>query len=103
MDNRLLKILEEEVAKEKDRKKARVKGIVTNKKISKNNNIILIVNKTDYEEAVLINKNKENLFKIAENTGIGDLIYFEGERKVNIIFGDKLEIVSKKEKTLKDF
>ena len=103
MDTRLLKILEEEVAKEKYMKKARVKGIVTDKKISKNNNIILIVNKPEYEESVLINKNKEVLFKIAESIGIGDLIYFEGERKVNIIFGDKLEIVSKNEKILKYF
>lgn len=52
---------------------------------------------------MLVNKNKENLFKIAENVGVGDLIYFEGERKINITFCDKLEILNKKEITLKDF
>jgi hypothetical protein len=61
-DDRLVKFLESEVAKEKDRDKPRHKGIVVDKKLTKKENILLVLKKGNNEIAVSINKKRKNLF-----------------------------------------
>ena len=102
-DDRLLRILDEEVAKEKLRKRAKVTGIVKEKKRTKNNNLILIIQKSKYETAVLVNKNREELFNLAQKLSINDEVYCRGDKGVNVVFADKLELVKKADLTLDSF
>ena len=102
-DNTLLRILDEEVAKERLRKQARIRGIVKDKKQTKNNNLILIIEKSKYGEAVLVNKKREKLFELAEKLNINDEVYVRGDRGVNIIFCDKLELINKANLSLNKF
>ena len=65
-DDTLLRMLDEEVAKERLRKQAKIKGAVKDKKYTKNNNLILILKKGRYEHVVLVNKNRKEMFDLAE-------------------------------------
>ena len=105
-DDRLIKFLEEEVAKEKEMKKARYKGIVIDKRLTKKLNILLILKKNEYEIAVLVNKNKREIYEIAEKVKINDVIYIEGEKGIDIVWCDKLEVITgrkDKDRLLVDF
>lgn len=102
-DDRLLRILDEEVAKERLRKHAKIKGIVKDKKLTKNNNLILIIKKGKYEHAVLVNKNRNNLFEIAEKLKVNDEVYATGDKGVNVVFCNNLELIKKAGLTLDSF
>ena len=95
-DNRLLKILEAEAAKERLRKQPKIRGIVKDKKQTKNNNLILIVEKGKNEEAVLVNKNREDLFSIGVTAAKPDsFVISEGSDLNSPIFvfsGDKIGV-----------
>ena len=103
-DDTLLRILDKEVAKEKYEKQAKVKGTIKEKKYSKNNNIILIIGKSNKdEEAVLVNRNRKDMFKLAEKLKANDEVYVRGDRNVNIIFCDELKIINKANLNLDKF
>jgi len=102
-DNTLLKILDKEVVKEKLRKQAKIKGKVKEIRYSKNNNIILIIETLRDEEAVLVNRNRKDMFKLAEKLNANDEVYARGDRGVNIVFCDELKIINKANLTLDKF
>ena len=102
-DDRLLRILDEEVAKERLRKQTKIKGVVKDKKLTKNNNLILIIKKGKYEHAVLVNKNRKNLFEIAEKLKVNDEVYAIGDKGVNVVFCDNLDLIKKANLTLDSF
>jgi tRNA(Ile2) C34 agmatinyltransferase TiaS len=102
-NDRLLRILDEEVAKERARKQAKIRGIVKDKKISKNNNIVLIIKKGKFEYAVLVNKSRKEMFDLAEKLKVNDEIYAKGDKGVNVVFCDKLELVRKADLSLNNF
>lgn len=102
-DDRLLKILEKETAKERLEKQAKIKGIVKEIKYSKNNNLILIIETSRDEKAVLVNKNKKKLFELAEKLNKNDEIYTRGDRSVNIVFCVELKLIKKANLTLDKF
>lgn len=102
-DDSLLKVLDEEVAKERARKQAKIRGIIKDKKITKNSNIILIIGKGKFEYVVLVNKNREELFDLAKKLDVNDEIYARGDKGVNVIFADKLELISKANLSLDKF
>lgn len=102
-DNTLLKILDKETAKERYEKQAKIKGKVKEIKYSKNNNLILIIQASRGEEAVLVNRNKKEIFKLAEKLNANDEVYARGDRDVNIVFCDELKMINKANMTLDKF
>jgi len=102
-DNTLLKILDKETAKEKLRKQARIQGKIKEIKYSKNSNLILIIETSRGREAALVNKNREEMFKLAEKLRANDEVYIRGDRDVNIVFCDELKIIKKANLTLDRF
>lgn len=91
----LLRILDEEVAKERLNKQATIRGAIKDKKTTKNNNLILIIRYLNNEKAVLINKNRKELFDLANKLNINDEVFTRGDKGVNIIFCDKLDLIKK--------
>ena len=67
-----------------------VLGIVYDKKISKNKNIILEIEDLTGRIKVLINKNKEDLYKIAEDVSLDSVIGVKGFGNKEIIFANKI-------------
>lgn len=102
-DNTLLKILDKEVAKERYEKQAKIKGTIKEKKYSKNNNLILIIETSRDEEAVLVNRNRKDMFKLTEKLNANDEVYPRGDRDVNIVFCYELKIIKKANMTLDRF
>jgi len=95
-DDRLLKILEKEVFKEKWKKKIRIIGIVNGKRITKRGSFVLNVKTPKSEYEIVIPQYKKELFNLAEEISAGCLIKITGDRQAGgIIFCDKIEVLKK--------
>ena len=89
----MLRILEEETAKEKERKKARIKGRITKIKPTKKGNILLYI-----EEPGLIAfaaAFRKDVFELAKTLKVNDCIYFKGEKKVDTVFCDEIRLLKR--------
>lgn len=105
-DDTLIRILEEEVEKERWKKKLRIAGIVTNKRLTKKGSFMLTVKTKRSEYDIVVPKHRKNEFELTKNIYDGDLIKAVGERNINAVFCDAIEKLNKntiKEKQIKLF
>ncbi len=65
-DGRLLRILEKEVEKEKWKKKLRIAGIVTNKRLTKKGSFMLTVKTKRTEYDIVVPMHRKNEFELAK-------------------------------------
>ena len=74
----------------KDRDHISLIGLVKEKRVTKNKNIILTLEDPTSYIRVLANKNKPDLFKIANNTVLDEVIAITGVNAENIVFADNI-------------
>ena len=74
----------------KDRDHISLIGIVSEKRTTKNKNIILTLEDPTGSLNVLANKNKPDLFKIANNIVLDEVIAITGVNAENIVFADNI-------------
>lgn len=95
-DDRLLKILEEEVLKEKWKKKIRITGTVTEKKITKRGSFMFAIKTERNEYDIIIPKYKTDEFELASGISKGDVIKVIGDRQISgLVFCDVIQMLSK--------
>ena len=95
-DDRLIKILEKEVLKERWKKKAKIAGVVIKKRASKKGSFVFTVQtkKSEYDIVVPAHRKKE--FELAKNINESDTIKTIGEKQAGgIIFCERIEKLSK--------
>lgn len=71
-----------------DRKGISIIGMVSNKRVTKNNNILLDVEDSTGMIRVLINKDKEEVYKKAENLALDSVVGFKGSGNREIFFAN---------------
>ena len=74
----------------KEKENVSLIGLVDDKKVTKNNNILLKLEDQTGSISVLINKNKQNLFNIAKDTVLDEVIGVTGVSGGNIIFANNI-------------
>lgn len=95
-DDRLIRILEKEVLKEKWKKKIKVTGIVIKKRVSKKGSIIFTVKTKKSEYDIVVPEHRKEEFEIAASINEGDIIKAIGDRQASgIIFCERVKIMSK--------
>jgi tRNA(Ile2) C34 agmatinyltransferase TiaS len=94
---KLAKKLADEERKIKEYKsRVRIKGIISNKGLTKSGNIRLTVKKDDYEIKFIILKNHKERFHLAERLSIGRPVSVIGIRKrLRMIICTKLKVLDK--------
>lgn len=101
-DDRLLKILEGEVLKEKWKKKVKIVGLVISKRMTKKGSIMLKVKTRKSEYDVVVPQYKQNEFEIAKDINEGDSIKVIGDRQVSgLIFCDVIKRLNVDKKQMK--
>jgi len=98
MDNALIKTLDKMAVQEKWIRKARHKGEIIKKKPTKKGNILLVIKKPMYDINVVVPKNREKEFELAQNLKVGDSISVIGEKKVNLVICDRLKRIKDAER-----
>lgn len=100
-DDRLLKILEQEVLKEQWKKKVKVIGIVTKKRISKKESLVFTVKTRNSEHDIVVPQHRKEEFEIAAKINEGDVVKAIGDRQVSgIIFCDRIKRITQEEKKI---
>ena len=95
-DNRLMKILEKEVMKERWKKKLRVIGVVLKKKATRKGSYMINIKTKKSQYDVVIPQYKAEEFQIAKDINEGDIIKIIGDKQVGgIVFCDKIEKITK--------
>jgi DNA polymerase II small subunit/DNA polymerase delta subunit B len=94
-DDTLLKIIEKEVVKERWKNKFRIKGEVTNKRTTKKGSFMIAIKTAKSEYDVVIPKYKKIQFELAKNINDGDSISIVGDKKINVVFCDRIKILKK--------
>lgn len=95
-DDRLLKLLEKEVLKEKWKKKARIVGLVIRKRASKKGSFVFTVQTKKSEYDIVVPEHRMQEFEIAANINEGDVIKAIGDRQASgIIFCERIKKLSK--------
>lgn len=94
MDDRLIKTLEKMTTQEKWVRKARHKGEVIKKKLTKKGNILFVIKKPLYDVNVVVTKNRKKEFELAQSLKVGDVISIIGEKKVNLVICDRLKKIN---------
>ncbi len=95
-DDRLIKILEKEVLKEKWKKKARIAGLVIGKRTSKKGSFVFTVKTQKSEYDIIVPEHRKEEFKTADKINEGDIIKAIGEKQATgIIFCERLKKMSK--------
>ena len=95
-DDRLIKLLEKEVLKEKWKKKIRVTGIVIKKRISKKGSFVLTVKTKKSEYDIVVPEHKKEEFEMAEDVNEGDIVKAIGDKQISgLIFCDRIRKLSK--------
>lgn len=74
----------------KDRENVSLIGLIKDKQITKNKNIILILEDPTGQIKVLANKNRPDLYKIAQNTVLDEVIGITGVNAENIVFANNI-------------
>ena len=93
MDTRLLRILEEETAKEKERKKARITGRIIKIKPTRKGHILLYIEKPGL--IAFAAAFRKDVFELAKTLKVNDYIYFKGEKKVDTVFCDEIRLLNR--------
>ena len=97
-DDTLIRILEEEVQKEKFAKKAKIKGKLIQKWLSKKGNIMLAVSTKGNKYEVVVPQYKIKEYKLADSISEGSIIKIIGDERLSgIIYCDLIEMISGKE------
>lgn len=78
------------IKSKKDRDHISLIGLVTEKRTTKNKNIILRLEDPTGQVNVLVNKNKNDLFKIANDMVLDEVIAITGVNAENIVFADNV-------------
>lgn len=94
MDNTLIKTLDKMATQEKWIRKARHKGAIIKKKLTKKKNVLLVIKKPEYNINVVVTKNRKKEFELAESLKVGDNISVVGEKKVNLVICDRLKKIN---------
>lgn len=95
-DDRLIKILEKEVLKEKWKKKARIAGLVISKRTSKKGSFVFTVKTQKSEYDIIIPEHRKYEFEIATKISEGDIIKAIGDRQASgIVFCERIKKMSK--------
>ncbi|MBI2647377.1 hypothetical protein HYW99_02780 [Candidatus Woesearchaeota archaeon] len=95
-DDRLLRLLEKEVLREKWKKKLKIAGIVIKKRISKKGSFILTIKTRKSEYDIVVPEHKKDEFELAKCINEGDIIKVIGDKQIGgIIFCDRIERLSK--------
>lgn len=95
-DDRLLKILEKEVLKEKWKKKAKISGMVMKKRISKKGSFVLTLKTKNSEYDIVVPEHRKEEFEIAKDINEGDMIKVIGDKQISgLIFCDRIKKLSK--------
>ena len=91
-DDRLIKILEKEVLKEKWKKKLKITGIVLKKRGSKKGSFIFTVKTKKSEYGLVVPEHRKEEFELAKGINEGDTIKAIGDRQVSgIVFCDRIK------------
>lgn len=95
-DDRLLKILEKEVLKEKWKKKVRITGTIIKKRTTKKGSLMLTVKTRKSEYEIVVPQYKKELFELAKSINDGDIIKVIGDKQVGgIVFCDVIKKLDK--------
>jgi aspartyl/asparaginyl-tRNA synthetase len=95
-DDRLIKILEKEVLKEKWKKKIKISGLVINKRISKKGSFVFTVKTTKSEYEVVVPEHRKEEFDLAKNINENDVVKAIGDKQASgIIFCDRIKKLNK--------
>lgn len=94
-DDTLLRILEKEVEKEKWSKKARIKGTVINKRFTRKGSIMLTIRAKKYEYDIVVPKHREIEFEVAQHIKEKDFVSIIGEKAINVVFCERIELLNK--------
>ena len=94
-DDRLIRILEKEVIKERWRKKLRIKGVVTKKRITRKGSFMFTVRTSKSEHDIVVPKHRKKEFELAEKINAGDSIKAIGDKNISFVFCDRLEKLHK--------
>lgn len=95
-DDRLLKILEKEVLKEKWKKKIKISGVVIKKRTTKKGSFAFTLKTTKSEYDIVIPQHREEEFELAKSINEGDLIKAIGDKQISgIIFCDRIKKLNK--------
>lgn len=94
-DDTLINILKEEVIKERWKNKFRIKGIVVNKRMTKKESFMFTIKTPKSEYDVVVPKYRKLEFEIANNIDKGDSIKITGDKKINVIFCDRIQKLDK--------
>ena|SRR3989344_2158648 len=96
MTNELLQTLHAMVEKKNKknsfRTRARIKGRITKKNVTKNNNITLTIKRGEREINFLVLKHHKNKFALAQKLNINNPVFAEGIRKFRFIICTKLNL-----------
>lgn len=95
-DDRLIRILEKEVLKEKWKKKARIAGLVISKRISKKGSFVFKVQTKKSEYEVIVPEHRKKEFEISSNIHEGDIMKAIGDKQASgIIFCERIKKMGK--------
>ena len=95
-DDRLLRILEQEVLKEKWKKKVRIIGLVISKRISKKGSFVFTVKTKKSEYDIVVPQHRKEEFELANGISEGDVIKAIGDKQASgIIFCDRIKKLNK--------
>lgn len=95
-DDRLIKILEKEVLKEKWKKKIKISGLIINKRVSKKGSFVFTVKTTKSEYEVVVPEHRKEEFDFAKNINENDVIKAVGDRQASgIVFCDRIKKLNK--------
>ncbi len=94
-DDTLIKILEKQVIKERWKNKFRMRGKVIDKKITRKGGYMFTVETAKSEYGAIVPKHRKIGFELAKNINVGDLIKVVGDRKIDVIFCDRIQKLDK--------
>ena len=95
-DDRLIRILEKEVLKEKWKKKLRIAGVVTGKRISKKGSFVFTIKTKKSEYDIIVPHHRKDEFELSKKINEGDIIKIRGDKQASgIIFCDRVKKLNK--------
>jgi len=94
-NDKLLRILEKEVEKERWKKKLRVAGKVISKKLTKKGSFMFRVKTKRTEYDIVVPRHRKKEFELARDINEGDAVKVTGEKNINVVFCDRIENVHK--------
>jgi len=102
-DDRLIKLLEKEVLKERWKKKVKLSGSVIKKRITKKGSIVFTLTTKKSEWEVVVPQHRKEEFKTAKTVNEDDIIKIIGDKQISgLIFCDRIKkLIKSDEKQMK--